>query len=176
MKKLITILAPLFCTVAAHAQLAAPWVAFPVDAAITLRVPGKPQPVDITRLEPSLSAKQARGYRYTDAAGTYILMRLEKPMDKFYAKDSDHEFYSQAIDQMMHDAHGTLLDEAILMNGPYQAACAHYTIPGAGPRYMGIALLHHVSYEFQYMPSKPLTKDQDAKLWAQFQQSIVSLK
>jgi hypothetical protein len=41
---------------------------------------------------------------------------------------------------------------------------------------MGIVLLHQVSYQFQYMPSKPLTKDQDASLWEQFQQSIVSLK
>jgi hypothetical protein len=175
MKKLATILVLLFYTVAAHAQLA-PWAAFPVDAAVTLRVPGKPQPLDITRFEPNLPPKQARGYRYTDAAGTYILMRLEKPMDKRYAVDSDHEFFSQVIDQMIHDTQGRLLDETIVMKGPHRAACAHYSIPGVGQRYMGIVLLHQVSYQFQYMPSKPLTKDQDAKMWTQFQESIVSLK
>ena len=176
MKKLATILVLFFCIITAHAQLA-PWgVAFRVDAAVTLRVPGKPQPVDISRFEPTLPAQQARGYRYTDAAGIYLLMRLEKPMDKLYANDSDHAFYSQQIDDMLRAMKGTLLEEAILMNGPYQAACARYTTLGKGTQYMGVMLLHHVSYQFQYMPSKPLTKEQDATLWAQFQQSIVSLK
>jgi len=71
MQKLAVILPLLFCTIVAHAQRV-PWVTFPVDAAVTLRVPGKPQPVDIRRFEPTLPAQQARGYRYTDAAGTYI--------------------------------------------------------------------------------------------------------
>jgi hypothetical protein len=175
MKKLAAILFPLFYLVAAHAQVL-PWGAFPVDAAVTLRVPGKPQPVAVNPLPPNLPPKQARGYRYTDIAGTYTLMRLEKPLDKRYAKDADHAFYSDVIDLAMHNTRGTLLDEAILMHGPYTAACARYNVPGKGTQYLGIVLLHQVSYEFQYTPSRPLSKDQDAQLWAQFQQSIVSLK
>ncbi|SMB79434.1 hypothetical protein SAMN00120144_3138 [Hymenobacter roseosalivarius DSM 11622] len=176
MRKLSTILLLLFCTLVAQAQIA-PWTPFAVDNAVVLRVPGRPQPVpDAAHYAPGTPASQVRGYRYSDAAGTYIILRQEKPMDKMYAVDSDHEFYSTAIDQMMHDTRGTLIEEAILVNGPSTAACAHYTVPGGGPRYMGILLVHRVSYQFQYMPNKGVTKDQDAKLWAQFLKSVASIK
>jgi hypothetical protein len=175
MRKLAIILLLLSFTLAAHAQLM-PWATFPVDAKVTLRVPGKPQPVDASRFEPTLAPSQVRGYRYTDAAGTYILLRLEKPMDRLYAVDSNPTFYNQQVDDMLRAMHGTLIEEAIAMNGPYQGRCARYAIPGKGTQYVGMLLVHGVSYQFQYLPSKPLTKEQDNSMWAQFLKSVASVK
>lgn len=175
MKKLAAILLFLCYNTAVHAQTT-PWVPFTVDATLTLQVPGKLQPVDVTRFEPNTPPSQVRGYRYTDAAGSYILMRLEKPLDRLYSTDSNPAFYDHQVDDLMRAMHGTLTEETLAMNGPYQARCVRYAVPSKGTYYLGVLLAHHVSYQFQYMPSKLLTKEQDTKVWAQFLHSIVNIR
>jgi len=41
---------------------------------------------------------------------------------------------------------------------------------------MGALLVHGVGYQFQYLPSKLLTKKQDSNMRAQFLKSVASVK
>ena len=77
---------------------------------------------------------------------------------------------------MLQTVRGSLVEEAILLNGPYQGRCVRYTVPGKGIYYMGALVVHGVSYQWKYMPSRPVTKVENTKLWAQLVESIVSVK
>ena len=178
MKKLALLSLFLLSTVATtYAQVVAPWTPFPVDAVVTLRVPGKPRPVQVPRYDAEMpTGKQLQGYQYDDAMGSFILLRMEKPMDRLYAVDSNPDFYDHQIDKALRVMHGTLAEEAMLLNGPYRARCARFTVPGHGMQYMMALLVHGISYQCQYLPNRPLSKDQDAKVWAQLLESIVSVK